>query len=119
MQTSEHFGLNMPESTDFVDVEDLSENFDDIDAQMFAQLESLITKTTSIGKNAQDQTEIIETDSSNSISSVTTIVPTSETVTTITQVITTAEHIYTKTTTITKSGSGTSISESFTTAPVE
>ena len=116
MQTSEHFGLNLPQSTDFVDVSKLSENFEDIDSEMFMQLESLITKTTSIGKNGLGNVEITETDSSNTISSVTTIVPTSDTVTTITQVITTSAHIYTKTTTITKSASGTSISESYTTA---
>ena len=114
MQTTEHYGLNKPQSTDFVDVDVLSENFDEIDDVLFSQLESLLTKTTSIGTDGSGNTQITETDSSNSITSVTTIVPTSDTVTTITAVITTSSHVYTKTTTITKTAEGTSISESFT-----
>ena len=79
----------------------------------------LRSAATTVDKDGNGHTRITEIDSTNNATSVTTIVPTSDTVTTITQVITKPDVTHTKTTTITKTLSGSSISESYTSAPVE
>ena len=172
MQTSTHYGFNEPESTDFVDISDLSDNWDNADgiihslsadiapdfdatesyavgdyciyqstlyrcitahigawdashfevttvtaeikASEFESLYGLITKTTTIGKDANDNTQITETDTTHGLTAVTTIVKTSSTVTTITCVITKGTDTWTKTTTITTTASGKTIAESYT-----
>ncbi len=93
-----------------------TEDIEELEQEIFDNLYGLCTKTTSIGKNLQDQTEITENDTDNHITAVTTIVPTSSTVTTITTVVTPQgdPYYYTKTTVITKGESTTTIAESYT-----
>ena len=113
MLTSKHYGFNLPESTDFADIDDLTENWEAADAALFNQLYALCSKTTVIDTDENDHTRITET-ASDGTEAVTIIVPTSDTVTTITTTITSGTTTIVKTTTITSSSSGTTVVEGYT-----
>ena len=126
MNHSLNYNFNLPEEEDFADIADLTNNWSALDeilndmahTEPIEFLFDLRAKSTTIEK-VDGNTQVTERDTTDSITSVTTIVKTSDTVTTITQVITPDEGDvkYTKTTTITKSASGTTVSESYTTSP--
>lgn len=117
MRRSTNFNMKLPEDDDFYNVKDFTDDFEIIDDELkkagFDQMYGLCNRTTNIGKNAQDQTVITETDSDTSVVATTTIVKTSSTVTTITTVVTDGNDTYTQVTTITKTSSGTTVSESY------
>ena len=124
MNHTTNYNFNLPTDDDFYDIAQQNENWSSLDATLkeiedsddavaFKLMYGLCNKTTSITPNAQHNKVITETDSDTSIQAVTTIVKTSSTVTTITCVVTDGSDEYTKVTTITKSGSGTTIAESY------
>lgn len=103
-------------STAFALASDLADEEEERIAADFENLYGLCTKNTHIGTNQQGNTEITETDTANSITAITTIVPTSSTVTAVTTVITPTggDYVYTKTAVMTKGSSGTDVAESYT-----
>lgn len=112
MNKTTHYEFNLPDYTQFADVEDLTENWSAADEALFNQLYSLCTKTTVIDEDSSGHDRITET-AEDGTEAVTIIVPTSETVTTITTTITYGGTTIVKTTVITETASNTTFEESY------
>lgn len=120
MQTTAHYSFNIPESGDFVNISDLTDNWEAADGilnSLYLDLRNTTTTIATVNGNKQ----ITEVDSTNNVTTVTTIEDTSDTVKTITAVITpdAGDVYYTKVTTITTTASGKTITQTVTTSPKE